>query len=144
MGIPSYFSHIIRNYEKIVRGIEYFKNGQNLNNLYLDCNSIIYDAVYSFQKTEQKNMDKEDFENKIIDIVIENVKKYIEIIRPNNTVYIAFDGVAPFAKMEQQRTRRYKSNYMSNQSFIDKKTSWDTCSITPGTNQKYNLNIKFY
>jgi 5'-3' exonuclease len=137
MGIPSYFSHIIRNYEKIVRGIEYFKNGQNLkqnlNNLFLDCNSIIYDAVYSFQKTEQNNMDKEDFENKIIDIVIENVKKYIEIIRPNNTVYIAFDGVAPFAKMEQQRTRRYKSNYMSNLPFIDKKTSWDTSSITPGT-----------
>jgi 5'-3' exonuclease len=131
MGIPSYFSHIIRNYNQILRGISYFKNKEPLNNLFLDCNSIIYDAVYSLQKCE--TLDKLEFENRVIGEVIENIKKYIEIIRPDNTVYVAFDGVAPFAKMEQQRTRRHKSNYMSKLEFIEKKTTWDTSAITPGT-----------
>ena len=131
MGIPSYFSHILRNYNHILRSLGYLKNTETLNNLFLDCNSIIYDAVYSLQKNAPTDVN--EFESKIIDTVIENIKKYIDIIRPDSVVYIAFDGVAPFAKMEQQRMRRYKSNYMSKLEFIEKKTSWDTSSITPGT-----------
>jgi 5'-3' exonuclease len=144
MGIPSYFSHIIRNYAKILRSISYFKNGEQLNNLFLDCNSIIYDAVYSLQSNnEVSKLDRLDFENLIIDRVIENIDKYIQIIKPNNSVYIAFDGVAPFAKMEQQRTRRHKSNYMAKLDYIaEKKMSWDTSSITPGTSFMENLSTR--
>ena len=42
MGIPSYFSYIVKNHPKIIK--KYFKNVLNVDNLYLDCNSIIYDA----------------------------------------------------------------------------------------------------
>jgi 5'-3' exonuclease len=49
-------------------------------------------------------------------------------------IFIAFDGVAPFAKMEQQRTRRYKSQYLSSLPFMEKTSSrWNTSAITPGT-----------
>ena len=37
----------------------------------------------------------------------------IKIISPDVIIYIAFDGVSPVAKMEQQRTRRYKSSFES-------------------------------
>jgi 5'-3' exonuclease len=72
----------------------------------MDCNSILYDSFY-----EIKNM--EDLqENEIYDLIlaktVEKIEKYIGQIRPLETVFIAFDGVAPFAKMEQQKNRRYK------------------------------------
>ena len=143
MGIPSYFSHIIRNYIKIVRNLSFFKTEQVLNHLFLDSNSIIYDAVYSIQKNDEVNkMNDSKFESLVIDTVIENIKKLIRHISPDNTVFIAFDGVAPFAKMEQQRTRRYKSNFMSKFNSSHNKPSWNTSAITPGTNFMETLSKK--
>ena len=52
MGIPSYFSHIIRNYSNIVRNLRFFKEivGFRFEHLFMDCNSIVYDAVHSLEK----------------------------------------------------------------------------------------------
>jgi 5'-3' exonuclease len=142
MGIPSYFSYIIKNYPNIIRSLEHFINGKNssFQHLYMDCNSIIYDAVHSIEKQIESGTyeSKYDIETDIITTVIDNIKGYIRIISPSDTVYIAFDGVAPFAKMEQQRTRRYKSSFMSKISNISNETNekikkWNTSSITPGT-----------
>jgi 5'-3' exonuclease len=134
MGIPSYFSYIIKNYPNIIRNLQYFINSEfiALDNLFMDCNSIIYDSVRSIENNDEyKNLNINDIETAIIDNVIINIKKYISLISPKNSVFIAFDGVAPFAKMDQQRTRRYKSVYMSN--IDDKKSFWNTAAITPGT-----------
>jgi 5'-3' exonuclease len=81
-------------------------------------------------------------ETSLIDSVIAKIDEYIRLITPHNCVYIAFDGVAPVAKMRQQRTRRYKSLYMA--SLIPTESSqphatgggisaWNTSAITPGT-----------
>ena len=43
MGIPSYFSYIVKNHSKIIK--KWLKKKMIINNLYMDCNSIIYDAV---------------------------------------------------------------------------------------------------
>jgi len=86
----------------------------------------------------------EKFEDEIIRLVIEKIEYYIELISPSDTVYIAFDGVAPFAKMDQQRNRRYKSVMLSKISNAVKGVpldttdtvsdhSWSTSNITPGT-----------
>ena len=98
MGIPSYFSHVIRKYAKIVRSFS--ANKVQIHHLKMDCNSIIYDTFYK--------MEGQFSETRLINEVIVNIEKYIREIRPLETVHIAFDGVAPFAKMNQQRTRRYK------------------------------------
>jgi 5'-3' exonuclease len=107
----------------------------------MDCNSIIYDAVRNIEEDEEsRKLSVNEIESLIIDNVIINIKKYISLIKPKNSVFIAFDGVAPYAKMEQQRTRRYKSSYMSK--INNKKSLWNTSAITPGTNFMINLSTR--
>uniref|UniRef100_A0A6C0HHF6 Xrn1 N-terminal domain-containing protein n=1 Tax=viral metagenome TaxID=1070528 RepID=A0A6C0HHF6_9ZZZZ len=137
MGIPSYFAYIIKNHAHILSTLHFQKNVARtpFSKLYMDCNSIIYDAFHNLEKLESyQTMDMSEIERYIIADVIANIKKYIHFINPSNTIYIAFDGVAPFAKMEQQRTRRYKSQHLSTLPFITNKSRWNTASITPGTN----------
>lgn len=137
MGIPSYFSYIIKNHSHILSTLHFQKNVARtpFSKLYMDCNSIIYDAFHNLEKLESyQTMDIYAIEQYIIVDVILNIKKYIHFINPSTNIYIAFDGVAPFAKMEQQRTRRYKSQYLSSLPFITNKSRWNTAAITPGTN----------
>ena len=116
MGIPSYFSYIIKNYSNIIRQYRHIPNinGVRFQYLLMDCNSIIYDE---FRKMEELRNGEEfitkDMENCLIRNVIKKISEYISYISPTKLVYIAFDGVAPLAKMEQQRTRRYKSSVLS-------------------------------
>jgi 5'-3' exonuclease len=150
MGIPSYFSHIIKNYSNIIRTLGYFVNSNTFRfqHLYMDCNSIVYDAVHFFEKQKRDGtIDwSKDFESLIIDKVIDNIDNYVRLINPTTTIYIAFDGVAPFAKMDQQRTRRHKTLFLSKVDF-GKDTagpSWNTSAITPGTDFMNKLNSQVY
>jgi 5'-3' exoribonuclease 2 len=161
MGIPSYFSYIIKQNPSIIKKIT--KDFLKVNNLYLDCNSIIYDIYNNISTSSTSNktqkaikrtsvtLDSDNISNIIIDNVIKKIEYYITLINPDNNVIIAFDGVAPLAKLEQQRTRRYKSWYQSHikntildSNLEDKYNSsnslennnlikWNTACITPGT-----------
>jgi 5'-3' exonuclease len=51
-------------------------------------------------------------------------------VGPSDTVYAAFDGIAPLGKMQQQQSRRYKSALMEK---IFGKPVFSTLQITPGT-----------
>ena len=45
MGIPAFFSFIIKNYPSIVRNLNYHnENNTDFDNLFMDCNSIVYDV----------------------------------------------------------------------------------------------------
>jgi 5'-3' exoribonuclease 1 len=134
MGIPAFFSYIIKNHSAILTNLKH--TNVRFASLYMDCNSIVYDAYYSLCKKETPPSSV-DMQTQIVDIVIQTIEIYIEMIQPSKLVYIAFDGVAPFAKMEQQRTRRYKTDFLasltptttgppSNGNFL-------TSMITPGT-----------
>jgi 5'-3' exoribonuclease 2 len=131
MGVSGFFSYIIKNHSKVLKKLS--QNTIPVNNLYLDCNSIIYDAVHNIDFTKLVVSDIET----IINSVCCKIDEYIFQLKPNNIVYIAFDGVAPVAKLEQQRSRRYKSLYQNNISksiFKDAKPDpWNTTAITPGT-----------
>ena len=64
------------------------------------------------QKIELKpdeNIDIDRLENKMINNVIIYLEKLISLAKPTKGIYLAIDGVAPVAKMKQQRLRRYKS-----------------------------------
>jgi 5'-3' exonuclease len=45
MGIPFFFSYIVKNHSNIIRKLS--ANTIKVYNLYLDFNSIIYDAVHN-------------------------------------------------------------------------------------------------
>ena len=135
MGIPSYFSHIVRRHRSIIK--KYEKRKLKINNLYLDCNSLIYDGVRDI--AEGKDI---DFENILIENVCKKLIYYINLIGPSERVFIAFDGVAPVAKLNQQRNRRFKSHFQ--RSIMEEltgkvQTGWDTVAITPGTAFMENL-----
>ena len=136
MGIPSYFVHIVKSHGNIIK--KFCHKSIHIHNLYLDSNSLIYDAL---KEIEFKN--KEDYETKIIKWVCEKLLYYINLIKPTNKVLIAFDGVAPVAKLEQQRNRRYKSwyinNYVNVENNINSKMEWNPAAITPGTEFMDNL-----
>lgn len=131
MGIPSYFSYIVKNHPDVIK--KYIKNSLKVDNLYLDCNSIIYDA---YAKMNAENL-TQDISRTIISRVIAKIEEYINVIEPSKSTIVAFDGVAPVAKLEQQRSRRYKSWYQNEVSrkLFGKTTPdiWNTASITPGT-----------
>ena len=134
MGIPSYFSYIIKNYPEIIKKYKQYKEDSlKVDNLYLDCNSIIYDIYHKLSFDELT----ESIVITIIKSVCAKIEYYIEVIQPKNAVMIAFDGVAPVAKLDQQRSRRYKSAYQSEVvRQIHKKVEpdpWNTAAITPGT-----------
>ncbi len=142
MGVSGYFSWLIKNHPTIIK--QYNKNNKKIvvDNLYLDCNSIVYDA-YNRIKFETLT---DSIVTTIIKQTILKIKEYINIIQPQKQVIIAFDGVAPVAKLEQQRGRRYKSWYIDNMRkkiYNDNKPSpWSTTAITPGTSFMKELNEK--
>ena len=140
MGVPSYFAYLIRNHREML--IKLFDFKKQINNLYFDSNSIIYDGLRFLSKNYKNYKNDEAFEKDLIRLVCKHLEDYINEIKPNKRVMIAFDGVAPVAKLEQQRTRRHKSmlekRLMNNIS--GEKKEWNKTAITPGTNFMKKLN----
>lgn len=138
MGIPSYFSYILKKFPNVIKEQKYLNE---IHNFFLDSNSIIYDIVNHLTNYKVSNIN-----DIIINKVIEKINHYIDIINPQGITMIAFDGVAPVAKLNQQRERRFKSAYtkqLSQQLQLSNDT-WDTTNITPGTSFMSELNKKLH
>jgi 5'-3' exonuclease len=139
MGIPSYFSYIVKNHRNIIKKI---KHKTKVHYFFLDSNSIVYDCLYKMDMLYDSSKHNE-YEAKLIQNTMEKIDEYIKIVNPKSGVFISFDGVAPVAKLEQQRTRRHKSllEYKLNKELNPEfKETWDKISITPGTEFMNKLN----
>jgi 5'-3' exonuclease len=121
MGIPYYFSYIIKNHPHI---FQMFNTSiMTVDNIFIDANSIIYNCI----NTHPETLDYAD----IIQLVITEINKLLLLCKPTKKVVICFDGVAPVSKLEQQRSRRYKKRYeLTKDTTI---TKFNTAVITPGT-----------
>jgi len=96
------------------------------------------------------------WEKELIETVIAYIKHINEIVNPTKTLYIGVDGVAPMAKIKQQRMRRFKSAIQAEQEARVKAEArghvyvelprWDTNAITPGTEfmNKLTLALREY
>lgn len=135
MGIPYYYKDIISKYKTIIKD-----KIPQCDYLLLDFNSVIHQcAARVIQKcpiTYTHDM--------IIDEIVQQTVCIIEKLMPTKAVLIAVDGVAPVAKMVQQRKRRYITALKTEviKEFIEQRlidppspwnSDWDSNIITPGT-----------
>jgi 5'-3' exonuclease len=122
MGIPFYFYYLTKKYKDIiVKSLP-----ENINIYAIDFNGIIHPEASKEHNELQLNIN-----------LWKKINYYNDLYKPNNVV-ICIDGVAPLAKIIQQRKRRYLTIYKN---LIDKHVSdWDTNAISPGTKFMTSLN----
>lgn len=120
MGIPYYFYILTKSYNSILLNNIDFKPDL----FYFDFNGIIHPIAKKYNNDEK---------------ILENLwNKVIDYKNIADNIYICIDGIAPLAKIIQQRKRRYLSTYKK---ILDKEENiWDTNAITPGTEFMNKLN----
>jgi 5'-3' exonuclease len=152
MGVPGFFLWLWKKYKS--KKFVFTKDDTNTINVdyfLLDMNCMIHPVCFETLKELQpnENVDINKLENKMINNVITYLEKLINIAEPKKGIYLAIDGVAPVAKMKQQRLRRYKSiNDKRVFDNIRKKHKkeipffWNNSAITPGTEFMLKLTDK--
>lgn len=160
MGVPAFFRWLSRKFPKIITPVleeeEQIINGVRipasygnpnpngeLDNLYLDMNGIVHPCSHPEDKPPPAN------EEEMLLAIFEYTDRVLNMARPRKVLMIAVDGVAPRAKMNQQRARRFKSARDKQIKDAEKERvalemgqliddsiqtkTWDSNAITPGT-----------
>lgn len=160
MGVPALFRWLSNKYPKIISPVIEEDDGDEIHaprysdpnpngeidNLYLDMNGIVHPCSHPEHKPPPETEDEMFLD------VFEYTDRVLMMARPRKVLMIAVDGVAPRAKMNQQRARRFRSaqdakikdeetareilEREARGEIIDqavKKKLWDSNAITPGT-----------
>jgi 5'-3' exoribonuclease 1 len=159
MGIPYAFQYYYNKYNcENELMIDFHRLAiLNINYLFFDYNSLIHPCA---QQILSANHDKYilienlyERTNIIEKDIIQNCLNYTRLLinqvlqtKQNEEiryVYITIDGVAPRSKMNQQRERRYKSEFFKSGD-VNKSCLWDSNKITPGTSFMNKIKDSLY
>ncbi|KAH8816297.1 putative 3' exoribonuclease [Xylogone sp. PMI_703] len=164
MGVPALFRWLSQKYPKIVSPVIEEQpreidghiipvdtrgpnpNDEEFDNLYLDMNGIVHPCSHPEDRPPPKD------EKEMMTEIFKYTDRVVNMVRPRKLLMIAIDGVAPRAKMNQQRSRRFRSAQEAKEKAKDKaellkmlksqgnlieeepeKKAWDSNEITPGT-----------
>lgn len=100
MGVPSFFCWITKKYPQIV---EDATPNSPTDVLHIDFNALIHISCAPADGPTPKT------ENQMMSNIEKNMDRIVEKCRPQKLIVISTDGVAPRAKLNQQRARRYRS-----------------------------------
>jgi 5'-3' exonuclease len=100
------------------------------------------------------------WEGALIEAVLSYIRAMTRLVAPTEGVYVAVDGVAPMAKIRQQRARRFKSAIAAEEEAAVRRSvggaaaatsaavpvgdRWDSNAITPGTAFMSRLTATLY
>uniref|UniRef100_A0A6I8RYS6 5'-3' exoribonuclease 1 n=1 Tax=Xenopus tropicalis TaxID=8364 RepID=A0A6I8RYS6_XENTR len=154
MGVPKFYRWISERYPCLSEVVKEHQIPE-FDNLYLDMNGIIHQCSHP-------NDDDVHFritEDKIFADIFHYLEVLFRIIKPRKVFFMAVDGVAPRAKMNQQRGRRFRSakeaedkikKAVEKGEVLPTEARFDSNCITPGTefmarlheHLKYFVNMK--
>lgn len=106
MGVPKFYRWLSERYPLINQLITDGKMLPEFDNLYLDMNGIIHSCTHPSDNDIAATLTNRE--------MILAIFRYIErtvnvIVKPKKLLFIAVDGVAPRAKLNQQRSRRFRA-----------------------------------
>uniref|UniRef100_A0A8U8C623 5'-3' exoribonuclease 1 n=1 Tax=Geospiza parvula TaxID=87175 RepID=A0A8U8C623_GEOPR len=150
MGVPKFYRWISERYPCLSQVLKEHQIPE-FDNLYLDMNGIIHQCSHP-------NDDDVHFrisEDKIFANIFHYLEVLFRIIKPRKVFFMAVDGVAPRAKMNQQRGRRFRSakeaedkikKALEKGETLPTEARFDSNCITPGTEFMARLNehLKYF
>ncbi|XP_065412984.1 5'-3' exoribonuclease 1 isoform X1 [Chrysemys picta bellii] len=154
MGVPKFYRWVSERYPCLSQVLKEHQIPE-FDNLYLDMNGIIHQCSHP-------NDDDVHFrisDDKIFADIFHYLEVLFRIIKPRKVFFMAVDGVAPRAKMNQQRGRRFRSakeaedkikKALEKGDVLPTEARFDSNCITPGTDfmarlhehLKYFVNMK--
>ncbi|XP_028328934.1 5'-3' exoribonuclease 1 [Gouania willdenowi] len=137
MGVPKFYRWISERYPCLSEVVKEHQIPE-FDNLYLDMNGIIHQCSHPNDEDVHFRISEE----KIFADIFHYLEVLFRIIKPRKVFFMAVDGVAPRAKMNQQRGRRFRSAKEAEEKIkkaLDKgevlptEARFDSNCITPGT-----------
>lgn len=151
MGVPGFFLWLMKKYkndgfvfqkEKLdpKNNYEQFNDVNSIDYFLIDANCLVHPVCFKTLADNPDLLSIEKLEHKMLNNICEYLEKIIKYTNPKKGVYIAIDGIAPAAKIKQQRSRRFKS--IADKNLWDKikikhnkplGNYWNNNAVTPGT-----------
>ncbi|KAK4501991.1 hypothetical protein PRZ48_007802, partial [Zasmidium cellare] len=138
MGVPKFFRWLSERYPAISQLIAENRIPE-FDNLYLDMNGIIHNCTHNNADSATKARLSED---EMFIKIFNYIEHLFGKIKPQKLFFMAIDGVAPRAKMNQQRSRRFRTALDAEKARdkavaegheLPKEDPFDSNCITPGT-----------
>ncbi|KAI4097427.1 MAG: hypothetical protein LQ339_006745 [Xanthoria mediterranea] len=150
MGVPKFFRWMSERYPAISQLIAENRIPE-FDCLYLDMNGIIHNCTHSDSDSPSFRMTEE----KMFIQIFNYIEHLYGKIRPKQLFFMAIDGVAPRAKMNQQRARRFrtaldaetaKEKALREGVQMPAEDAFDSNCITPGTEfmAKLTRQLKYF
>ena len=149
-GVPKFFRWLSERYPAISQLIAENRIPE-FDCLYLDMNGIIHNCTHSDSDSVTKRVSEDEMFIKIFNYIEHLFGK----IKPQKLFFMAIDGVAPRAKMNQQRARRFRTARDAEEARekaikegqeMPKEDPFDSNCITPGTEfmAKLTQQLKYF